>query len=128
MVRPAGAMVCLPDEDTGGVVARPRARLDIGTVPMLGLRLLDVPASLLSDPAVVPAGPCPGVDVDVAGAGLHRGLRDRSVTGVTGFPRAGPLLPVVIETAVGGRCDVCGLEAAAWSDSGARPCEPYFDR
>lgn len=85
MVRPAGAMVCLPDEDTGGVVARPRARLDIGTVPMLGLRLLDVPASLLSDPAVVPAGPCPGVDA--AGAGLHRGVYAIEVSQVSQMSR-----------------------------------------
>lgn len=49
--------------------------------------------------------------------------------------RAGPPLSAVIDpdglrrvAASVGRCDVCGLEAAAFSGSGVRLCGPCFDR
>ncbi|MEN6519482.1 MAG: hypothetical protein ABFC38_15135 [Methanospirillum sp.] len=93
----------------------------------------------LESPAPVPCDTCgrrPSHYRERRPAGEPRHLcRACHAAAVRREQRAGPPLPGVIDPgglrrvrASVGRCDVCDLEAAAWSGGGVRLCEACYDR
>ena len=93
----------------------------------------------LESPAPVPCDACgrrPSHYRERRPAGEPRHLcRACHAAAVRREQRAGPPLPGVIDpggmrkvAASVGRCDVCDLEAAAWSGGGVRLCEACYDR